>query len=847
MYEQARLFTRSTQRSRIDNIGRTIGLGALLTVVYVLTAEAGFRVAFVAEQVTTVWAPSGLAIAALLLWGVRLSPAVWIGAFAANAGNDAPLWTAAAIATGNTLEAVGAVWGLSRLRRFDPSLLRIRDTLAFMAIAAGLSTIVSATIGSATLCAAAVQPWSQFFELWWEWWLGDATGALLVGPVVLTTVRRGTWLRRRWTEATLLLAVTVLGTQLVFAQAFGDRSTPHPVAYIVFPMVIAAAIRNGQPATALVVFAASVVTVWDTIAGAGPFAGPELRQSLIQLQVFMGVLAGTGLVLAAAMAERETGERRRAAAYAVGEVLAGAPDLPTAAPAILRAICGNLEWQIGAMWVIDPLNDRLRCLTVWNDETQSAAAFIRATTGTTFVRGVGLPGRIWAGNEAAWIEDVVLDPNFPRAPAAREAGVHGGFGFPISVGAEVFGVVECFKRTVVAPDPDMLQTMSTVGNQIGQFVARKREERAVAEEQRRTAAMLERAPDALIVMDHNGMITEFNPAAVRMFGYSRHDAVGRELAALLIPPSLRHQHRQGIARYLLTGEGPFIDQRVETTAWHADGFEFPVEVSITRIPGIDPPVFTGFVRDLTDRVRAEQEREHLLSEAEAANRAKDEFLATLSHELRTPLNAIVGWTRMLLDGALDEASARRALAVIDRNAQLQARLVGDILDVSRIITGGLQLEPEMVELGSIVRLAVDAMHPAADARGVQLHCELPERTTSIRGDAQRLQQVVWNLLSNGVKFTDAGGTVRIRLTDTEPDFVRLQVEDDGEGIDPEFLPHIFERFTQADGSVSRRHGGLGLGLAIVQHLVQLHGGTVYAESPGRGKGSVFTVDLPRAS
>jgi PAS domain S-box-containing protein len=469
-----------------------------------------------------------------------------------------------------------------------------------------------------------------------------------------------------------------------------------------------------------------------------------------------------------------------------------------------------------------------------------------------FTRGIGLPGRVWATGQAAWIENVLHDANFPRASVAGEAGVHGAFGFPICLGERILGVIECFNRGVMTPDSDLLRTMSTVGNQIGQFIGRKREETAVADGQRRTAAILETALDAVVGMDHLGLITDFNPAAVRTFGHSREAAVGRQLAELLIPPALRDKHQEGLRHYLATGAGPFIDARVETMGYHADGHEFPVEISITRVSSEDPPMFTGFVRDLTARMQAEREREQLLhreatarSEAEAANRAKDEFLATLSHELRTPLNAIVGWTRMLLDGTMDGRSTRRALEVIDRNAHLQVQLVADILDVSRIITGGLRLDLQPVDLGVVIGAALDAVRPAADAKKVQLRPRLAGSARVIQGDPQRLQQVVWNLLANAVKFTATGGIVRVELLDAGTWGIRIKVHDDGAGIEADFLPHVFDRFRQADGSVSREHGGLGLGLAIVRHLVELHGGTVHADSPGRGRGSTFTVALPR--
>ena len=223
-------------------------------------------------------------------------------------------------------------------------------------------------------------------------------------------------------------------------------------------------------------------------------------------------------------------------------------------------------------------------------------------------------------------------------------------------------------------------------------------------------------------------------------------------------------------------------------------------------------------------------------EAEAANRAKDEFLATLSHELRTPLNAIVGWTRMLLDGTMDERSTRRALQVIDRNAHLQVQLVADILDVSRIITGGLRLDLRPVDLGSVIGAALDAVRPAADAKKIRIRSRLAASARLTEGDPQRLQQIVWNLLANAVKFTQAGGLVDVELARCRGNGVRIRVQDDGAGIDPAFLPHVFERFRQADGSVSRQHGGLGLGLAIVRHLVELHGGTVARGESGAGKG-----------
>ena len=278
-----------------------------------------------------------------------------------------------------------------------------------------------------------------------------------------------------------------------------------------------------------------------------------------------------------------------------------------------------------------------------------------------------------------------------------------------------------------------------------------------------------------------------------------------------------------------------------------DGTRIPVELSITVVKGWGFYRFNAFVRDISDRRAAEAERTHLLDEAREANRMKDEFLATLSHELRTPLNAIVGWAHMLRTGKLDQAAAARAIETIDRNAKVQNQLIEDILDVSRIVAGKFHLEMRPLDLVRIVEAACDTVAPTAATKGVELRQAVDppcSRAAPAIGDPDRLQQVVWNLLSNAVKFTPKGGTVTVsvRRQDSPAEF-EIVVTDTGNGIATEFLPHIFERFRQA-GTGARRHGGLGLGLSIVRHIVEIHGGTVMATSGGEGKGSTFTLRLP---
>lgn len=263
-----------------------------------------------------------------------------------------------------------------------------------------------------------------------------------------------------------------------------------------------------------------------------------------------------------------------------------------------------------------------------------------------------------------------------------------------------------------------------------------------------------------------------------------------------------------------------------------------------------PKQIHGFMIDITERKQAEQEREQILArekaartEAEAANRIKDEFLATLSHELRTPLNAMLGWTQLLRRRKFDEATTARALETIDRNSRSLSQLIEDVLDVSRIIRGKLRLNMSSVEIVPVIEAAIDTVRPAADAKHICIESEFDPAVGVVIGDANRLQQIVWNLLSNAVKFTPKGGKVEVKIQRIKSR-VQIQVSDNGAGIATEFLPHVFERFSQADSSTTRSHGGLGLGLAIVRHLVELHGGTVFATSPGLEQGATFIVNLP---
>ncbi len=374
---------------------------------------------------------------------------------------------------------------------------------------------------------------------------------------------------------------------------------------------------------------------------------------------------------------------------------------------------------------------------------------------------------------------------------------------------------------------------------------RRRSEEAVS----RLAAVVESSDDAIVSKTLDGVIRTWNRGAEVMFGYSAEEIVGRPVR-VLIPPD-RSDEELRILERLRRGERI---ERYETVRRRKDGTLLDVELTVSPVRGANGQIIgaSKIARDITDRKKAAAEREYLL-DAERAARAevgrvsllKDQFLANVSHELRSPLSAIILWSQILSRGKSSPEDLDEGLDVIARSARVQARLIEDLLDMSRIVAGKVRLDVQQTDLATVVEQAVSIVRPAAEAKGIRLRPIVDPSAGPVSGDPNRLQQVVWNLLSNAVKFTPRGGNVEVVLQRANS-HVEIAVSDSGRGISPDFLPHVFERFRQADTSKDRAQGGLGLGLAIAKQTVELHGGTVIAHSPGEGKGATFTVSLPLA-
>ncbi len=669
----------------------TIGLCLIVAIIYFVGAELGLSLASLHENVTPVWPPTGIAIASLLVFGRRVWPGVFLGALAANLLTHLHIGSAIGIATGNTLEAVVACSLLQRSKQWRNSFDSVGEVLTFLVYATVLAPLVSATVGSLSICLGDPNRWADFWYLWLTWWMGDGFGALIVSPLLLSWSASRKINREEGPEIASLFVLLIIIVLVVFAGWFPGPIKTYPLAYLSLPCLLWAALRFDQRIVTSALVLMAGVALWGAKHGYGPFVQSSRNASLLLLISFVGTASLMTLLVAAVMRERKKAE------------------------AETSKLGSELELQ------------RRRI----EDIVQH------------------VPGIVWE----AWGK--------PGTTERRVDFISSYIEKMLGYSAEEWLATPGFGLSVVHPD------------------------------------------------DRERMAAE--TAAIYASG------------------------KGGSSRFRLL---------------HKDGHEVWVEAHSMVVCDVNGPIgMRGVTMDITAAVKAEIERSELLEresharqQAEEASRLKEEFLATVSHELRTPLNAVVGWSRLLRSGQLDADGTAHAVEVIERNAAAQRQIIEDLLDVSRIITGKLRINTQPVDLLLIIHAAIDAVRPAAEAKEIRISTHIEAPDSIVRADSERLQQVLWNLLANAVKFTPAGGTVDLYL-EQHGSLAEIRIEDSGPGVPAEFLPRIFDRFSQADGSSTRKHGGLGLGLAIVRHLVELHGGTVSAANR-EGGGAVLTVRLP---
>ena len=504
-----------------------------------------------------------------------------------------------------------------------------------------------------------------------------------------------------------------------------------------------------------------------------------------------------------------------------------------------EALVRHLGVAFARIWTLNPNGSLL--------ELQASAGMYTHLNGSHSRVPVGelKIGLIAKGRQPHLTNDVVNDPRISDSAWANEQGLVAFAGYPLLVEDRVVGVMAMFARYPLTEDT--VEAIATVAAPIAQGIERKRAEEALRASEEKFRILADTAPVMIWVSGVDKLCTFFNKQWLVFTGR----AMEEELGAGWTEGIHQEDYDRCLETYVKSFEArePF---EMEYRLRRYDGeYRWLLDHGIPRFsPGGDFLGYVGSCIDIAERKQAEAEREQLAREqvaratAEAANRSKDEFLAMVSHELRSPLNAILGYTRMLRACPAGSEEAVKATAVIERNAKAQLQIVEDLLDSARIIEGKLRIEPGPVDLVPVVEAALDTARSAAEAKGVMLAADFGPLPEQVLGDPTRLQQIVWNLLTNAVKFTPEGGLVELQM-EGDADSVRITVSDTGKGIEPEFLPFVFDHFKQADPSSARRHGGLGLGLSLVKHLVELHGGTITAASEGKGRGAAFTVALPR--
>ncbi|WP_437821047.1 PAS domain-containing protein [Sorangium sp. So ce1078] len=918
---------------------RPLGRAAALFASYFLLAVLGLQWATVGGAASPVFPAAGVALAGLLLGGLRLWPAVFAGTTAAFLleAHSLPLWVKAALASGNTMAALGGAWAL-RCARLRPALTRLTDALAVIAAALG-SSAVSATAGTGALAGAFDQDFRQACVTWLNWWAGDVTGVLVVAPLVLSWAR-GEPVGRDWRRWLHLALCTGAGWAVAWL-SFGPETSRIFQPWLIFPVLIWAALTWGVRGATAAMLPVAAVAVQATSEGHGPFGTPAaLRYAL--LQEFIGAAAVTALVLAVVADERRNSEslrkneerlRRasragrigvwemnvssgtalwtpeacalfgheggrprggpveyecwiesihpedresatRAVDRAIEQARAGLPDAQYKDEYRVLHVDGTILWlessgafertghDLVMLGVVRDVTERKRVEEALRENEARLRLALRAgQTGVwdwDFVTdrvvwsdemyGVfGLPPGTFEGTFEAFGRMVHPDDR-KRIQAELEAAIEGRAGYDNEFRVvRPDGQIRWITNLGIVQHDEAGKPRSMVGTATD-ITEKRAAADAIRESEERFRNIADNSPVMIWVTRSDARCIYLNRVWSDFTGQTQAAGLGFGWLDMIHPEDAERS-----ANIFLAANARREQFRLDYRLRRRDGqYRWCIDAAAPRFsPSGEFLGYVGSVIDITGRKQAEEERARLLeveqaarSEAERANRMKDEFLSTVSHELRTPLTAILGWSQLLLRRmSSEDEDLCKGLAIIGRNARAQAQLIEDLLDMGRITSGKIRLDVQPLDLHDVVGAAVSSVAPSAEAKGIRLENSSSPAVGVTRGDPSRLQQVVWNLLSNAIKFTPAGGSVQVKVC-RAGNHVEIIVSDTGQGIEPEFLPYVFERFRQADASTTRRHGGLGLGLSIVKHLVELHGGIVRATSAGVGKGATFTVELP---
>ncbi|MEX1232216.1 MAG: PAS domain S-box protein [Planctomycetaceae bacterium] len=587
-----------------------------------------------------------------------------------------------------------------------------------------------------------------------------------------------------------------------------------------------------------------------------------------------------GRIVAASAIDRDISrqqayERRRNARLAVTQTLAREQDETQAIDQVLESICTALQWDAGTFWKVEPQTGTLRCRNFRQSSPQDLDEFRDASSRHAFEPGDSLPGRVWRSEQAVWIADVTVDPHFQRVQEAKKAGLHGAFACPVAVGTNFLGVFEFFSQEIQAPDPDLLEMMATISGQIGQFFEQLDSEAALRRQTERLKLLWEAAavlltasnPDAMMkalfsqVSDHLGADAYFNFVAdenaealrlVSCIGIPEESA--REIERLefgrAVCGTVALERRPIVATHIQQSDDPKVQlvksfgiRAYACNPLMADGQLIGTLSFASRTKDQFDDGELSFFETLSRYVTFAYIRLRLLERLQDADRRKDDFLATLAHELRNPLAPIRNGLQVIRMAKDDKQMVEQARGMMERQLEQMVRLIDDLLDISRITRNKLELRKENVELKQVIDSAVETSQHLIDQGEHQLTVSLPPESILVEADPTRLSQIFANLLNNAAKYTENGGRIRLTVERQGSDAI-ISVRDTGIGIAAEHLPKLFEMFSQVAPALERSQGGLGIGLALVRGLVDMHGGSIEARSEGLGKGSEFIVRLP---
>ena len=790
-----------------------------LAAIYFAGAKLGLSFAFVHPNASPVWPPTGIAVAAVLLAGYSVWPAIFLGAFLSNAMTAVTLPTAFFIAAGNTLEALSVGFLLQRFSRSDRIL---DDTIAFFQFAAfgALSCMISAVIGISSLALAGSAPWSLYGHILATWWLGDFIGLLVVAPLILAWRRPPLSVKlHRLPEALLLGLTLVLTSQIVFGGLEPFR--PYPLAFIFFPFFIWAVFRfgaRGATASLLIVAAAGV---WGTLQGFGAFAQATNNESLLLLQCFVGVAATTALPLNAVISER----RREAEAL-------------TRSEARYTELAKMLEDRVADR--TQSLRDREHELRLLIDGVRDYAIIMLDPRGTVVSwnagaeRIKGYRGEEIIGKHMSCFypaEDIDAGKPQRLLQIASQMGRTEDEGWRIRKDGSRF--MADVVITPVRTERGELWGFSKVTRDITE---RKHAEEAAREAELQFHSVIESAKDGIILADIQGSIIFWNKGAEAIFGYSEEEVLHHPLT-MLMPERFRERHEMGLARMRNTGASRLIGQTIALEGKRKDGTEFPLELSLASWRKGDQTIVSGIVRDITERQRTQEALQRRTQELSRTNAELEQFAYVASHDLQEPLRMVMSYMGLLerrYRDKLDEKAQQYIAFAVD-GAERMKTLITDLLAYAR--TGSSAENFAYVDCSSLVTECLNNLKVAIrESRATVTVDSLPK----VMGNASQLMQLFQNLIGNAIKYRSSEPPrIHIGVESRENEFV-FSVADNGIGIDPEYFDRIFLIFQRLHGK--GEYSGSGIGLAICKKIVANHGGRLSVTSaPERGSTFYFTI------